>query len=97
MWGGCLHRKCCTEKNLDGCWECAEFPCDREMFDTSTHDMKIRACARCIKEDGKEKFVGYILNNEINGIKYGFRRDYDSLGSEDAVLSLLRNGSKRTP
>ena len=93
-WGGCYHRKCCIDKGLAGCWECGDFPCGREMFDTATHDVKIRACVRCIKEDGPERFVEYVLRNENKGIRYGFRKDYDFLDSEDRVLRLLRTGKK---
>jgi hypothetical protein len=27
-WTGCPVRKCCTEKSIDFCFECADFPCD---------------------------------------------------------------------
>ena len=27
-WTGCPVRKCCTEKGIDFCFECADFPCD---------------------------------------------------------------------
>jgi hypothetical protein len=91
-WGGCFNRKCCAGRNISGCWECGDFPCDKGMFDTGSHDLKVRACVRCIKEDGPEKFVEYILRNERDGIRYGFRKDYDFLGSEDEVLRLLRTG-----
>jgi hypothetical protein len=64
------------------------------MFDVSTHDLKVRTCVRCIKEDGPELFVEYVLRNEKNGIRYGFRKDYDSLDSEEMVLQLLRTGKK---
>jgi len=94
QWGGCLHRRCCAEKKLDGCWECMEFPCGREMFDTDRHDVKIAACVRCIREDGKDRFIACVVENENHGIRYGFRKDYDSLGSDEAVLKLLRTGRK---
>ncbi|BAI61123.1 conserved hypothetical protein [Methanocella paludicola SANAE] len=93
-WGGCYQRKCCRGRGIKGCWECGDFPCDKEMFDVTTHDLKIRACVRCIKEDGPERFVEYVLGNEKNGIRYGFRKDYDGLGSEEEVLRLLRIGKK---
>jgi hypothetical protein len=83
------------KKKISGCWECDEFPCKREMFDTATHDVKIRAYVRCIKEDGAEQFIDYIMNNEKSGIRYGYQKDYDFLKSEDAVLNLLRTGRKR--
>ncbi|HMK47352.1 MAG TPA: DUF3795 domain-containing protein [Methanocella sp.] len=93
-WGGCHHRNCCIEKKLDGCWECPVFPCDKDMFDTTVHGVKIRAYARCIREDGKERFISYIMKNEKNSIKFGFQKDYDFLRSEHVVLELLRKGKK---
>jgi hypothetical protein len=83
------------EKHINGCWECGDFPCDNDMFDTATHDVKIRACARCIKEDGAGKFIDYIIRNEGSGIKYGFRKDYDRMQDEEAVFNLLRMGIKK--
>lgn len=94
-WGGCFQRNCCADKRISGCWECDDFPCDREMFDTATHGVKMRAHVRCIKEDGADKFIEYIMNNEKNGIKYGYQKDYDLLKTEDAVLGLLRTGLKK--
>lgn len=94
-WEGCFHRKCCIDKNINGCWECDDFPCNKEMFDTDTHDIKVRACVRCIREDGMEKFIDYIIKNERNGIRYSYQKDYDFMKNEEEVLHLLRTGIKR--
>lgn len=54
--------------------------------------IKLRAFVRCIKEEGIDKFIGYIEKNKELGIIYhrtGIVGDYD-LTSEDAVLQLLR-------
>ena len=48
---GCFQRMCCIKKNINGCWECDNFPCDKDMYNNN-HDPKIKAFARCIKEDG---------------------------------------------
>lgn len=93
-WGGCYHRKYCIEQGINGCWECKDFPCDNDMYGAG-HDLKIRAFARCIKEDGPEKFAEHLMENEKHGIKYGFQKDYDIKENEDEVLALLRNGRKR--
>src|SRR5659263_20367 len=37
-WEDCVHRKCCIEKNINGCWECEEAPCDKKMF-ANGHDI----------------------------------------------------------
>lgn len=42
-WEGCYHRNCCIKKNIDGCWECEDFPCKNDMFFSDTHDLRIRA------------------------------------------------------
>lgn len=57
--------------------------------------IKIRAFVTCIKEDGLERFLEYIVRNTSKGIVYhreGIRGDYD-LESEAEVLKLLRTGS----
>jgi len=63
------------------------------MFSNS-HDIRLRAFARCAKEEGLEKLAEYVLRNQQNGILYGHNKDYDNLGSEEAVLKLLRTGQK---
>lgn len=90
---GCYQYNCCVEKGLQGCWECPDFCCGWDMF-SDTHDVRLRAFIRCAKEEGLEKLAEYILQNRENGIKYGHKQDYDGLGSEEAVLKLLRTGRK---
>ena len=90
---GCYQYKCCRDKRINGCWECQDFPCDKDMFSNS-HDIRIRAFVRCAKEEGVEKLAEYVLKNQQNGIIYGYNKDYDNLGSEEAVLKLLRTGQK---
>lgn len=54
--------------------------------------IKIRAFVRCIKEDGMKEFIGYLEQNEKDGIVYhrsGILGDYD-LPNENEVLNLLR-------
>ena len=34
------------------------------------------------------------MQNQEAGIRYGWNRDYDNLGSEKAVMDLLHNGVK---
>ena len=91
--GGCFQHNCCVEKGLNGCWECGEFPCGEDMF-SSSHDVRLRAFVRCAKEEGVEKLAEYVLKNQEKNIVYGHGRDYDGLGSEEAVLELLREGRK---
>jgi hypothetical protein len=92
---GCYHYNCCKAKEIDGCWECDDFPCNHDMFSDS-HDVRIRAFVRCAKEEGKDKLAEYVVHNQKNGILYGINKDYDNLGSEEEVLNLLRTGSRIT-
>ncbi len=66
---GCYHYECCIRKGLNGCWECDDFPCDKDMF-SSGHDLRLKAFVRCIKEDGPEKVAGYLKRNTDHGIQY---------------------------
>jgi len=90
---GCYQYNCCVEKGLEGCWECDDFCCGKEMFSES-HDIRLRAFVRCAKEEGVEKLAEYVLRNQQKGIKYGHNKDYDGLGSEEVVLKFLRTGQK---
>lgn len=90
---GCHQYNCCTSKELNGCWECPDAPCGKDML--AEGRVKTRAFITCIKEDGMERFSEYIARNAENGIVYhreGIRGDYD-LDSEASVLKLLRTGS----
>lgn len=88
---GCCQYDCCTVKGFSGCWECEDFPCGKDMF-SDDHDVRLRAFVRCAREEGVERLAEYVLENQRNGILYGYNRDYDHLGSEEAVLRLLRTG-----
>lgn len=90
---GCFQYTCCTAKGLNGCWECPNAPCGKDML--AEGKVKIRAFVTCIKEDGLDRFSEYIVRNADNGVVYhrdGILGDYD-LESEADVLKLLRTGS----
>lgn len=90
---GCYQYNCCRKKGINGCWECEDAPCDRDML--SVENVKLRAFVRCIKEYGIEQFSRYITINQEKGVVYhrsGITGDYD-LKTEDDVLRLLRNDS----
>jgi hypothetical protein len=87
---GCYQYNCCTSKGINGCWECADSPCGKDML--AIDKIKMRAFVRCIKEEGIQKFIEYLEQNEKDGIVYhrtGVIGDYD-LSSESEVLNLLR-------
>lgn len=91
--GGCYQYNCCVSKGINGCWECSDSPCDRDMF-SHNHDIRLRAFIRCAREEGIERLAEYVVTNQKNGIMYGYQKDYDGLESEEAVLRLLRTGKK---
>ena len=74
---GCYHYNCCRERNLNGCWECVDFNCGKDMF-SDTHDLRLRAFIRYIKDEGLKELAKCIIKNERNGIKYGHKKDYNS-------------------
>ena len=94
----CFQRKCCEDKGIKGCWKCPDFPCGRDMF-SPERDARLTAFVRCAKEDGVKGLAGYVLRNQDSGVLYHRNKqthsgDYDGLGSEDAVLDMLRNGKQ---
>jgi len=36
-WSGCPVRKCCIARDVDFCFECPEFPCERNWSEKSKH------------------------------------------------------------
>jgi RimJ/RimL family protein N-acetyltransferase len=91
-WKDCVHRKCCIEKNINGCFECEEAPCDKKMF-ANGHDIRIRAFIKFMKKEGPEKLIECLIDNEKKGLKYGYQKDYDFKESEAEVIDLLINGN----
>lgn len=94
----CYQRQCCRSKGIAGCWECADFPCDKGMFDETKHGLRTKAFVRCIKEDGCNAMAEYLLRNQERGILYHrdpkkYTGDYDGLASEEAILRRLRSGT----
>jgi len=52
----CFQRNCCIQRKLQGCWECAEFPCGKDMHSPS-HDLRIRTFVAFIKAEGGEALI----------------------------------------
>lgn len=88
---GCFHYSCCHRKHIEGCWECDEFPCARDLF-ISDDSFYLSAFVRCIKEDGKNTFAHHAFLRFLTGIK---DKDYSDCEDEDAVLQLLTTGKKK--
>jgi len=92
--GVSCQRSCCIQRDLQGCWECAEFPCGEDMH-SPPHDLRIRVVVAFIKAEGAEALVDCLLRNEERGILCGRGRDYDGKGSEEEVIQLLKTGLSR--
>lgn len=91
---GCYQYTCCRERGYNGCWECPDFSCGKDMFNDA--HLRLKTFVKCIREDGIEVFSQYIARNHEQGIQYhrtGYTGDYD-LDAEDAILRLLRTGER---
>ncbi|HLV39955.1 DUF3795 domain-containing protein [Xanthomarina sp.] len=86
---GCYHRNCCIDKVISGCWECEDFPCANSMFIGRTSG-EIKGFCRCLKDDGVDKFIDYILKNQERGIPYGLK-GYGQMTEEEVVQTLRQS------
>ncbi len=95
MHGWCKNYNCCRSKSLNGCWECADFPCTGTMLDKP----RIRAFARFAKEYGTAELTKCLLRNKENGIIYHYGGqlvgDYDKCNSEDEIIELIKTGQRQ--
>lgn len=95
----CFQRKCCDKKELNGCWECPDFPCGKDMHNVSEHGVRHIAFVRYIKENGLERFAERIAENEKNGIIYhhdpkNYTGDYDGFSNAEDVIDLIEKGKE---
>ena len=84
----CKHFNCCKEKGISGCWECSEFPCG------GMHEkVRVLAFAQFIKQNGDEKMMDCLEQNEKKGIVYHYTGqlvgDYDKCDTVDAVMKTI--------
>ena len=63
------------------------------MF-SAAHDQRNRVFVQFAKEHGVRELARRVLENQRNGIRYGYRMDYDGLQSEEQVCELLEKGKK---
>ena len=88
----CKSYQCCPDRGLNGCWECAEFPCDNPMFQKP----RVRAFVRFIAEHGENKLLDCLARNEAAGIRYHYdgqlTGDYDTPQTEEEILHLILHG-----
>lgn len=87
---GCSIKECAKIRNINGCWECSQFPCEEKIFENK----RIRVFLQCAKDEGLHSLAAYLKNNYDEGVKYhkpdGSSGDYDILDNEDEILQLLK-------
>lgn len=90
----CKNLQCCKAKNLNGCWECSEFPCTGSELD----NLWIRAFARFAREYGEEILLDLLEKNGKDDIAYHYRGqlngDYDIPETEEGIFDMLLNGKR---
>ena len=58
----CPLRECYAARELVGCWECAEFPCEKGMFGNPEWRGLGIASIECIVEHGLQGYVSILTN-----------------------------------
>ncbi|MCK5129874.1 MAG: DUF3795 domain-containing protein [Clostridiales bacterium] len=88
----CDTKTCCMDKNIDGCYACTLFPCEKDLF----KNVRVLVFNKALKQHGKEHVICCLEVNHKNGIHYhpadGIVGDYDKLKTEDEIMNLLLNG-----
>ena len=88
----CKNYKCCREKDLNGCWECFDFPCSGGMLDK----LRIRAFARFVKEHGEDELIRCLIRNKETGVVYHYDGqligDYDKGQTEEEIIEIIKHG-----
>lgn len=90
---GCFQFICCRRKKLNGCWECDEFPCERDMF-AGNSAMSLKTFVKCAQIEGIEQVGKFLFRNSLRGIVYRENCIYDQMNSEAEVMELLKTGRK---
>ena len=90
--GDCDVRACCRARELDYCFICAEWPCDKKKH----QGIRTRAFNSVAKAEGLHALAEYLCKNLHRGIFYhkpdGLAGDYDTCKTEQEVTELLKNG-----
>lgn len=90
----CKNYNCCYEKGLNGCWECADFPCAGGML----VKLRVRAFARFAREYGTAELVRCLMKNKADGIAYHYTDqlvgDYDKYKTEEEIIEMIKTGRK---
>jgi hypothetical protein len=87
--GDCVHRRCCLERGLEGCWQCPGLgTCQSGLF-APARSSKVKAFATFIQEEGLARFITALRAGRARGWRIEKGGDYDGK-PEAAVRELLR-------
>ncbi len=88
----CDIKACCTRKGLGHCFECADWPCEKDMH----KGIRLRAFNSVARDEGLHKLAEYLYTNFNRGITYHradkLPGDYDKCKTEQEVIELVKNG-----
>lgn len=89
----CELRPCCAERQLKGCWQCAEFPCGKGHFSKSDEvwsGLSIGS-VECVKRHGIATYLKCLVAKVGNVLEYG---EYRFKTPEEIVEAFC--GTERT-
>ena len=76
----CVKRECSRERQLEGCWQCADFPRDKGAYGDEAWRGLNSGCVQLVKEMGTARFGEFVLARLGKGFDYGYLR-YQTLRS----------------
>lgn len=90
--GNCKNYNCCKSKNLHGCWECGDFPCNSPML----IKLRVKTFSDYIFKNGLNPLICALKNNEEHGVLYHYSGqltgDYDLFHSEEELIQFINRG-----
>lgn len=91
----CRNYRCCSAKELEGCWACGDFPCDAPMLAKP----RVRAFAEYVAENGKERLIAALKKDEECGALYHYdgqlTGDYDLFQRKEEIIDFLERELQR--
>ena len=90
----CEVRRCCIDKNLNGCFECKPAECRKGLY---AEKIKPRALAEFARRYGVAELLDCLERNEQAGIIYhreGIMGDYDDFNDLEELIEFIRTGKR---
>jgi len=66
----CIHRNCSIQRNIKGCWEWEDYPCEKGRFSDENMGQTI-GFMDYIRKYGETEFIKKLVINHNNSIKCG--------------------------